>query len=324
MPDKRIDHASVYTDFSGLNSLRSAAARDTPEARRETAQQFEALFIQMLLKNMRQASQGDELLGGSEVEMSRDMYDKQLSIELSKNGALGIGDLMLQQMGETDASGENPPEVTLKVSPKTAGNTSQTPDQPIDFIPGSGSSGHVTRNLADSGNRESPQDFIRQLQPDAEAIAQKLGTQAEAVLAIAALETGWGQHVIPSPDGTSSHNLFGIKADKKWNKDQVISTTLEFAGGVMQKRREPFRQYTSTQESMEDFADLLTQNPRYKTALAEADNPQHFIEELHKAGYATDPDYTEKALAVMHKIRAMTQDAAMLADKKTGKMSQDV
>mgnify|MGYP000113720162 CR=1 FL=1 len=128
----KTEHASVYTDFNGLNNLKSAAAKDTPEARRETAQQFEAMFIQMLLKNMRQASGGDELLGGSQVEMSRDMYDKQLSIELSKNGAIGIGDLMLEQMGDLpDAPVTN--TEAAKSFPQTVSNTLQKPTRPNDF-----------------------------------------------------------------------------------------------------------------------------------------------------------------------------------------------
>ena len=309
----KTEHASVYTDFNGLNNLKSAAAKDTPEARRETAQQFEAMFIQMLLKNMRQASGGDELLGGSQVEMSRDMYDKQLSIELSKNGAIGIGDLMLEQMGDLP---DAPVTDSEKSFPQTVNNTLQNPTRPNDFTAHlMGEEDSITKTPY-SLDWETPEDFIRQLKPAAENAAKKIGAKAEAVLAITALETGWGQHVIPTPDGSSSNNLFGVKADQNWNKDQVIATTLEFEDGIMHKRREPFRQYASAQDSMQDFADFLTQNPRYETALSEADNPQRFIEELHKAGYATDPDYSEKVLSVMREVKTMTQDAALIADNK--------
>ena len=310
-------HASVYTDFNGLNKLKSAAAKDTPEARRETAQQFEAMFIQMMLKTMRQASEGDELLGGSQVEMSRDMYDKQLSIELSKNGAIGIGDLMLKQMGELpNTTATTSLTDALNAAPKTDSNSLQAQNIPLEISTRLSDSGKATRTPAPSAEQQTPQGFIRQLHSDAQITAEKLGTKPEAILAIAALETGWGQHVIPTLDGGSSNNLFGIKADKNWNNEQIVSTTLEFEDGVMQKRQEPFRQYASTQESMQDFADFLMQNPRYKTALAKADNPQNFIEELHKAGYATDPDYTDKVLAVMNKIKPMTQDMSLLADNK--------
>jgi len=316
MLENPTQHANIYTDFSGINKLKSAAANDTPEARRETAQQFEALFIQMMLKNMRQASEGDDLLGGSQVEMSRDMYDKQLSIELSKNGAIGIGDLMLKQMGElpnttvttslTDA---------LNAAPATDSTSLQAQNIPLEISPQLLDLGKVTRTPAPSAEQQTPQGFIRQLHSDAQIIAEKLGAKPEAILAIAALETGWGQHIIPALDGSSSNNLFAVKADKKWHKEQVVSTTLEFEDGVMQKRQEPFRQYASTQESMQDFADFLTQNPRYKTALDKADNPQYFIEELHKAGYATDPNYAEKVLSVMEKVNTMTQEIAMVTDK---------
>ena len=308
----KTEHASVYTDFNGLNKLKSAAAKDTPEARRETAQQFEAMFIQMMLKTMRQASEGDELLGGSQVEMSRDMYDKQLSIELSKNGAIGIGDLMLKQMGDLP---DAPVNDTPKSLPQTVSSAFQSPVRPDDFTARLMGGEDSTTKTPYSVDWKTPEDFIRQLKPAAKNAAQKLGAKTEAVLAIAALETGWGQHVISTPDGTSSNNLFGVKADKAWNKDQVIATTLEFEGGIMQKHRESFRQYASAQDSMQDFANFLTQNPRYETALSKADNPQRFIEELHKAGYATDPDYAEKVLSVMEKVNAMTQDIVMVADK---------
>jgi len=308
----KTQHASVYTDFNGLNKLKSAAAKDTPEARRETAQQFEAMFLQMMLKTMRQASEGDELLGGSQVEMSRDMYDKQLSIELSKNGAIGIGDLMLKQMSDLpDASVTE----TEKSFPQTVSNSLQNPARPSDFTARLMGGEDSTTKTPYSLDWKTPEDFIRQLKPAAENAAQKLGAKTEAVLAIAALETGWGQHIIPTPDGTSSNNLFGVKADQDWNQNQVIATTLEFEDGIMHKRREPFRQYSSAQESMQDFADFLTQNPRYEKALSEADNPQRFIKELHKAGYATDPEYAQKVLSVMDKVNAMTQEVVMVADK---------
>ncbi len=308
----KTEHASVYTDFNGLNKLKSAAAKDTPEARRETAQQFEAMFIQMMLKTMRQASEGDELLGGSQVEMSRDMYDKQLSIELSKNGAIGIGDLMLKQMGDLP---DTPVSDTPKSFPQTVSNAFQNPGRPNDFTARFMDREDSTTKASYSPDWKTPEDFIRQLKPSAENAAQKLGAKSEAILAIAALETGWGQHIIPAANGTSSNNLFGVKAGQNWNHDQVIATTLEFEDGIMQKHREPFRQYTSAQDSIQDFADFLMQNPRYETALSQADNPQRFIEELHKAGYATDQNYAEKVLSVMEKVNAMTQEIAMVADR---------
>jgi flagellar protein FlgJ len=308
-----IQHAGVYTDFNGLNTLQSAAAKNTPEAKRETAQQFEALFIQMMLKNMRQASQGDELLGGSQVEMSRDMYDQQLSIELAKNGALGIGDLMLDKMGMPANAQEKMPtgiqqNVLLKRIPKEL----EPITRPIAF------------NIPDSDKKtptpisdyKTPKDFIHTLQPSVETAAQRLGTEPDVILAIAALETGWGQHVLLGQDGVSSNNLFGIKATNNWNKRQVMATTLEFDDGFMQTRREAFRQYDSAEDSIQNFADFLTSNPRYQKALDNADEPQKFIKELQRAGYATDPAYAEKVLSVMQKIKTMTQDITLLADKQ--------
>ena len=317
MIDQNSKLASVYTDFSGLNKLKSAAAKDTPESRLETAQQFEALFIQMMLKSMRQASQGDELLGGQQMEMSRDMYDQQLAIDLASKGAIGIADLVMRQMGET-ISEQEPQAFTgsLDTVRKTGDGALSAAARSIDFsarLWGSSSTAETTPALP--ADWKTPQDFVRQLQPAAETAAQQLGTRPEAVLAIAALETGWGQHVIPGSNGASSNNLFGIKANRGWQQERVVATTLEFEDGVMQTRREPFRSYASAHDSVQDFADFVTQNPRYQPALAAADNPQRFVEELHKAGYATDPDYAQKVVSVMQKISVMTQDIAMTADK---------
>jgi len=312
-----IQHADIYTNFNGLNKLQSAAAKNTPEAKRETAQQFEALFIQMMLKNMRQASQGDELLGGSQIEMSRDMYDQQLSIELAKNGALGIADLMLDKMGMPTNTQEEIPTDTQKNTLLERTPKDLTPiTRPITFnIPPSSASALDKKIPTPISDYKTPKDFIHTLQPSVETAAQRLGTAPEAILAIAALETGWGQHVMLGQDGVSSHNLFGIKANNNWNKNQITATTLEFEDGFMQTRRETFRQYDSAEDSIQNFADFLTSHPRYQKALDNADDPQNFVEELQKAGYATDPDYAEKVLSVMQKIKTMTQDIALLTDK---------
>ncbi len=311
------DHARIYTDFSGLNTLQSAAAKDTPEARRETAQQFEALFIQMLLKNMRQASEGDDLLGGPQVEMSRDMYDKQLSIELAKGGALGIGELMLDKMGVPDDNNKkNSIDTPRDIRPE-GNNTSLPPTvQPITLNTQTRTSNALAEKIQPHvSDFKTPEDFIHKLRSSAESAARQLGTEPEAILAIAALETGWGQHVILGTNGASSHNLFGIKANKDWDKNHVTATTLEFENGIMQIRQEAFRQYASVEDSVQNFADFLIENPRYQKALDTIDEPRHFIEELHKAGYATDPDYTHKVLSVMDDIKAITQETVLLADK---------
>jgi flagellar protein FlgJ len=137
-----------------------------------------------------------------------------------------------------------------------------------------------------------------------------MGIQPEAIIAQAALETGWGKHMIRSPDGRNSFNLFGIKANPQWHGQRVTTETLEFRDGVMSKERDSFRAYQSLEESFSDYADFLTSNPRYKKALETAHDAPAFTRALSEAGYATDPDYSHKINQIMNSERlssAITQ-----------------
>jgi flagellar protein FlgJ len=302
--------AGVYTDFQGLGKLRAEAAKDEKSAQREVAQQFEALFIESMLKSMRTASFGDSLTGSDQADMYRDMMDHQLAINLSQSGGIGMADIIERQLGgvgETKGKTASPDAIDESlafasrlwrgVSPY-ANNTAISPLQ-------------VDKPWND------PQSFIERLRPAAEAAARSLGTQPEAVLAIAALETGWGKHVMPASNGQSSFNLFGIKATRDWNNGRVMANTLEFESGRMQQRREPFRTYHSPDESVADFARFIRGNPRYGEALQAGADPQRFIEKIHEAGYATDPDYVSKVGNVMRQIQGMTQASAEAADNST-------
>jgi len=347
--------ADVYTDFSGLNRLKSAAANGKGAAQKESvnkevAQQFEAMYLQMMLKSMRD-SVGPGIMDSSQSEMAQGLYDQQLAIQLSKQGAIGIGDLVLRQIeGPKQTTAEKPelkfaPKivdpalVTNKSQPESlkAALTPQLAESSIRFYQQSatpGLSNHlpqrsdkrpyetaVTTPLAiqpaQAVTPENPQQaFIAKIQPAAEAAASQLGVAPKAIIAIAALETGWGKHVMKTRDGQSSHNLFGIKADERWQHNHVFANTLEFENGAMQRKNEPFRVYGSATESVMDFAKFIEQNPRYQKALLNSADPEKFIDEIHKAGYATDPGYAQKVKAVMRTIDNNAQDSARLADTR--------
>ena len=306
--------AGIYTDFQGLGKLRAGVKKDDQAAHKEAAQQFEALFIQTMLKSMRQASIGDSLTGSDQMNMYRDMMDQQLSIDLARRGGIGIAAVIERQLGTHDAAktqtkGEHAAQTgfpwsrqSLALANRLWSGIPQTPGgvKPPTNTPW-----------------RSREDFIQTLQPAARAAAARLGTRPEAILAVAALETGWGQHVMPAGDGRSSFNLFGIKASKGWRQGHVMATTLEFENGAMQKRHEPFRTYRSPAESVADFADFILRNPRYRPALNHAADPARFLREIHRAGYATDPDYSAKVTAVMRQIQSMAQDSFSLADNRT-------
>ena len=140
---------------------------------------------------------------------------------------------------------------------------------------------------------------MQQLWPHAEPVARRLGIEPAAIIAQSALETGWGQHIPGRPDGTSSRNLFGIKAGSTWAGERVAKTTLEFENGVATQQRQSFRAYDSFAQSFEDFAELVAGNERYREALDSAREPKRFFAALQKAGYATDPHYAQKVLSVL-------------------------
>lgn len=249
-----------YGDAEALSSLKRADRSQTPEALRETARQFESVFTRMLLQSMRQASQGDALFDSQQSGFYRDMFDDQLSIELSKGKGLGLADMLVEQL-------------------KRAGLA------PMEAASASGTAPAV-------GDADKDR-FVQELWPHAQAAGAELGVDPKTLVAHAALETGWGRHLPQGEDGRPSHNLFGIKATG-WNGERVQARTLEFAGGAAQDRMEAFRAYDSTGESFRDYVALIRDNPRYAAAKGTGSDAAAYARALQAGGYATDPDYASK------------------------------
>ena len=147
---------------------------------------------------------------------------------------------------------------------------------------------------------------------DAEAAAARLGIKPEALLAQAALETGWGKAVMKASDGSPSYNLFGIKADSRWEGDRSTVRTLEYRDGVAMKTRADFRAYDSYADSFADYADFVSGNARYQPALQAVDDPQAYFQALQQAGYATDPAYARKVLDILDRPEFQSAQAGML------------
>ena len=156
---------------------------------------------------------------------------------------------------------------------------------------------------------DSAVEFMTTLKPLAKKAADTLEVDPAILIAQAALETGWGKKVIQN-SAQSSHNLFNIKVDKRWEGDQMRTNTLEFHDGVAVKEKAAFRSYDSYDASFMDFVNFLQQNPRYKTALTQTDNPERFMESLHQAGYATDPKYSDKVLQIYRQIQRADEPAS--------------
>ncbi len=258
------------TDFNHFAGLRAAADNRDPAALREVASQFEALFLQTMLKSMREASLGDPIFGNSDQhEMYQGMMDQQLALEMASGKGIGLADMLVRQLGGEDAAKMVPPEKTSRTPASTEPAWSD------------------------------PRKFARDVWPHAERAGRKLGVAPEAIVAQAALETGWGKHVMPGKDGGHSYNLFGIKAGHSWGGEQVSKQTLEFENGVPRRQTANFRAYADMAQTFDDYTAFLSDNPRYSSARGHGDNVAAFAQALQDSGYATDPDYANKITGVL-------------------------
>ena len=272
----QLSNAGIYTDLSGLAKLRAQASNKSPEANKEVARQFEALFLQTMLKAMRQASQIGESMDGEQTRFYQEMYDKQIALDLARTGGVGLAAIIERQLGGQAAGATNP---SVQVPPPAE---SRSVDPPVRHW-----------------RPDSQEAFIQDLWPHASASAKELGVSADVLIAQAALETGWGRNMILDRQGGNAFNLFGIKAGSHWQGEQVSIATLEYRDGLAQREKAAFRAYGSLQESMNDYVSFLKQNPRYQAALEQSGNDEAFLQELQKAGYATDPAYAAKISNIM-------------------------
>lgn len=289
------DTAKFYSDFSGLTALKAQARNDQGQAVEEVAQQFESLFIQMMLKSMRDASFGGGLMDGKQMETYQDMYDKQISLHLSENGGIGLASSIVGQLrqGESAETGADGSEKGFDISSYFS--------KPIDTkqsVPTFDSNNLTEQDI------KSADEFLDLLWPAAKTAAKELGVPVESLLSQAALETGWGQHVIQKTNGQSSHNLFGIKADHRWQGEVVSVETTEYRNGKPLKVQADFRAYDSWQQSFDDYVQFIKQGDRYQQAVAKAAEPAAYFNELQKAGYATDPAYADKIQRIMDGIKS--------------------
>ncbi len=305
-------NAAIYTDFEGLSRLKTEAGKQSSGARAEVAQQFEALFIQTMLKSMRAATAGDSLTSNDQMKMYQDMMDKQMALDMSKGRGIGIADIIQRQLSPQGSSRNNTVTDADQLPALSFATKLWHPALESSRITKLGS--NTAKSDENKPLWKSPEHFVSSLMPAARKAARELGTEPEAVLAIAALETGWGKHVIPGDKGISSYNLFGIKATDRASAKQVNIMTLEYRNGAMEKVKQPFRTYSSAISSVADFSAFIRENPRYESVLRKSNSPKEFLEGIHNAGYATDPDYATKAVAVLNKIQNMDQNSFTVAD----------
>ena len=281
--DSALQSVNTWTDLSGFGALRHTAQTDAKSALPVVAKQFESIFTQMMLKSMREASFGDPLSDSQAKDSWQQLADQQLSVTLSNSGhGLGIAAMLERQLGGKDAAAD-------KAAP--ADDWKHRLGAAVSAM---GSVGKAVVDLAPG----SPVDFVTKLAPYAAEAAQKLGVSVRAVLAQAALETQWGKHMPAHSDGSTSNNLFGIKAGSSWDGAKVRVGTLEFEGGAAVRKQAAFRAYQSPADSFNDYARLVGDNPRYASAVGTGDDVVAFAKGLIQGGYATDPSYVSKVAAV--------------------------
>jgi|1048.fasta_scaffold42282_2 flagellar protein FlgJ len=265
---------SHYTDVQGLNTLKTQAREQDPQALRATAKQFETIFTKMMLQSMRDARLGEDIFGSSAGDMYQSMFDDQIALEMSQGQGIGIAEMLLEQLKRGGTSAAVAQAVTPSADIKTAAPVART---------------------SEPGSREA---FLESILPAARKAAETLGVSPKAVLAQAALETGWGRSVPRAADGSSSHNLFGIKANERWRGARVEQMTTEFVDGQAQRQVESFRAYGSPADSIADHARLLANSPRYAAVRGTGDDIAAYGMALQRGGYATDPQYARKLEAV--------------------------
>ena len=267
---------ALAADGRALNALKVQAGQNSPEAAREAAKQFESLFMREMIKSMREATMKSGLLDGAEGNLANDMYDQQLSVQMSGlPGGLteAIQRQLTRQMGGTEAELSIPSTLSLDTS--------------------------ALRRTASTKNSTTPSPkgldaFVQHHRATAERVAQDSGIPASFMLGQAGHETGWGKGEIRHKDGSAAYNLFGIKAGKTWTGKVAEVTTTEYINGVARKVTAKFRAYDSYEDSFKDYARLINDSPRYEKARAKTHSAVAFAAELQKAGYATDPQYASK------------------------------
>lgn len=283
-------------DLRNLDALKLAARRSPKQGLTAAAKQMEGLFIQMMLKSMRQASFKGGLFDNQQSQMFTSMYDQQLSQDIAAQGKLGFADLIARQMGGADPAPDSPPSqplmsalvnATLHTQPATTSEIPRDAPQP---------------QKAHADARPDNDSFISRLLSPAREVARLSGIPHQLIIAQAALESGWGNREILTASGKPSHNLFGIKATPEWKGEATEVLTSEYINGALRKVKASFKVYKNYGEALSDYASFLTGNPRYQNVINNQ-SVEKAAHALQESGYATDPNYAKKLIDIMHYVQ---------------------
>lgn len=301
-----------YLDQNSLNSVKVMGRHNDPAALKEISKKFESMFVAQMLKSMREANsvfEDGDMFSGEEVKYAQDMMDQQMVLNLTSGEGIGLAKSMYQQMqkmygkpSDANASTKSGTNKGLdRVLPATkpiSANTTTNKNEIPEFIARPGTKSAIA---------QTQDEFVEKVKPFAEKAAAELNVSPDVLLAQAALETGWGKHLIHDTKGNNTFNIFNIKATG-WQGKSVTVNTVENKQGVAQQERSAFRQYEGYEQSFADYVALIKNNPRYKEALSAGDDSEGYADALQKAGYATDPDYAQKIKRLINSdsIRAVT------------------
>ncbi|WP_412030897.1 flagellar assembly peptidoglycan hydrolase FlgJ [Halomonas sp. ML-15] len=336
-------------DMQGIQRLRHTASRDPNAGLDEAAKQFEALFVQMMMKSMREATPRSDLLHSQQTEFYESLLDQQWAQHLSGRG-IGLAEQLVNQLegrgmvpereqadSEADSLIAGIPRGTPRAlsGGLSAGEISErepadsaaaaTPGsflEALDLQRGTQRDASEAAQAASGAERSEPRSdqpdhvraFVDELAGPAQAASQATGVPAELILAQAALETGWGRHEIPDARGGNSHNLFGIKAGSRWQGETTDITTHEYLDGQRTRLTDTFRVYDSFEEAFTDYAQLIGDNPRY-AGVVEAPNAEQAARALQQGGYATDPAYADKLVSIMNTLGPVESAGTTLASR---------
>lgn len=263
---------SLATNSASLDALRQSAARDPKAAIKETSKQLESLFMNELMKSMRSTTMSSGLFDNSGTEMGTQMLDQQYATQLSGLPG-GLADLIARQL-----------EKQMGGAP-----ASSVPATPGKLPAAAGTKPHIPQ-------KAYAEDFVRSHTQAADAAAAETGIPSSFILSQAALESGWGRKEIRNADGSTSYNVFGIKASSDWKGPTTQVVTTEYVNGQPRKVTQSFRAYASYEDAFRDWARMLKQSPRYAAVVERSagGSAQAFAQGLQRAGYATDPQYADK------------------------------
>lgn len=282
-----------YTDIHQLQKINELGREDKQAAFGEMAKQFESLFIDSMLKQMRQASSSISdggLFDSNDMKLYQQMFDQQLALSLSQGGGMGLADMIERQLQQQYMAEQQDPNAKIELAPLPERSALKALAHEIKQADVTPQQLQLKNPQAEHSVAATPAEFVANIAPFAKQAGEKLGVDYKVIIAQAALESGWGK-------SDNGNNLFGIKANADWQGLSQQKGTQEFVAGQMQTQTAQFRGYQNYAQSVGDYADFINNSPRYQDAVKQTD-AQQYIQSLQQSGYATDPNYSQKVMRI--------------------------